>query len=400
MKHGAIADLRGASKLAVDAIERVATVVEAMHHTIARGPAVLGRPLEAPSGILTRTAYGSVRVGARFVAVGLDSALAAIEALASGSPANGPGTKRSAVIAALNGVVGDYLAEQGNPLAIEMTLRHDGRDLELESSLLAHALPDSTPKLLVIVHGSCMHDGQWNHGGHDHGAVLARDLGLTPIYVRYNSGLHVSTNGRRLSDLLESLASSWPGPLEEITFLAHSMGGLVARSACFYAEDPARKWRTHVRRLFCIGTPHHGAALERAGSLVEPLLGISQYSAPFARLGRLRSAGITDLRYGSVLDEDWQQRDRFAIEGDVRAALPLPSGVACYAIAGSRAASKDGRLWGDGLVAVNSALGRHADSARCLAFPEAHQWTAHGTGHLALLGSTQVHERLHAWFAT
>ena len=40
-------------------------------------------------------------------------------------------------------------------------------------------------------------------GGETYGARLARDLGVTPVYVRYNTGRHISENGRSLAELLE-----------------------------------------------------------------------------------------------------------------------------------------------------------------------------------------------------
>lgn len=71
----------------------------------------------------------------------------------------------------------------------------------------------------------------------NHGERLAAELGLTPIYLRYNSGLHVSQNGRELALQLEQLLGHWPVPVEEVSVLAHSMGGLVMRSAAHYAQQ-------------------------------------------------------------------------------------------------------------------------------------------------------------------
>jgi hypothetical protein len=139
--------------------------------------------------------------------------------------------------------------------------------------------------------------------------------------------------------------------------------------------------------------------LERGGNLLEVVLGVSRYSAPLGRLGRLRSAGVTDMRFGNVLDEDWNGRDRFAPGKDPRSGLALPAGVRCYAIAATRSRRPGGRLLGDGLVSVNSALGRHRDPARTLPFPEAHRWIAYGTGHLDLLSRPEVFETIRAWLA-
>jgi hypothetical protein len=180
------------------------------------------------------------------------------------------------------------------------------------------------------------------------------------------------------------------------------MGGLVARSACLYGEAAGHSWRGKLRKLIFLGTPHHGAPLERVGNWVDVVVGKTPYAAAFGRFGKIRSAGVTDLRYGNLLDEDWQGRDRFAREPDPRRPVPLPENVACYAIAATTATSpgalKD-RLLGDGLVPVMSALGRHKDPARDLKFPADRQWIARETGHLDLLSRRDVYERIAGWVA-
>ncbi len=387
-------DLRGASRLAVEATRSVTALVQAMHHNIAAGPRVLGRPLARTAGLLTGLVYGSIRGITWLVGSGLDAAL---EQLAPLLGESAPGRDREAVLAVLNGVLGDYLEETGNPLAIQMELRHGGHPLRLDRAALAEAFPRATGKLLLLVHGSSLNDLQWSREGHDHGQALARDLGFTPVYLRYNSGLHISTNGRALSDLLERLAAQWPEPLGEIAIVAHSMGGLLARSACHAAESSGQKWRQKLRTLVCLGSPHHGAALERGGSWVDLLLGISRYSAPLQRLGQIRSKGVTDLRFGNVLGAHWEGVDRFAHGSDRRTPLPLPAGVRCFAIAASTAPQEGGKLPGDGLVSVDSALGRHADAALLLRFTE--EWIAFGARHLDLLGKPEVYDRISAFLA-
>jgi pimeloyl-ACP methyl ester carboxylesterase len=389
-------DLRGATRLAVEATRGVTDLVEAMHQTIGGGPAILGRPLAGPTKLVTGWVYASIRGVTGLVGAGLDGALAQLAPLVSGGE-GAPGPEREALVAALNGVLGDYLSETGNPLAIAMRLRQGGRPLAVEPAALRAAFPEAGGKLLVLVHGSSMSDVGWQRRGHDHGAALARDFGYTPIYLHYNSGLHVSLNGAAFAALLEELVAAWPAPIEELTLVCHSMGGLVARAACHYAEVESRAWRAKLRALVCLGTPHHGAPLERGGNLVDRLLAISRYSAPFARLGKIRSAGVTDLRFGNVLHEHWQGRDRFAHHPDGRGPLALPAGVACYAIAATTTKQPGGRLASDGLVPVDSALGRHAEPALTLAFPEAHQWIGYGMGHLDLLDRPEVYEVLRGW---
>jgi pimeloyl-ACP methyl ester carboxylesterase len=393
-KHGD--DLRGAAKLAIEGTKGVTRVVEDMHRTIASGPRILGRPLAAPVRAILGLVYGPILGITGLVGDGIDLVLSQVAPLLGEGT---PGPERDALVAALNGVLGDYLEETHNPLAIRMELRAEGRALSLESGALRDAIPNANGKLLVLVHGSSMNDRQWNRLGHDHGAALAKDLGFTPVYLRYNTGLHVSTNGRAFSGLLEDLVANWPVPVEEVTLLGHSMGGLVSRSACHIAEVENHRWRTKLRRLVFLGTPHHGSPLERGGNWVDVLLDISAYSAPLARLGHIRSAGVTDLRFGNVRDEDWQGRGRFARSADTRTAMALPKDVACYTIAGTTTHPMAERLLGDGLVPKDSALGRNAHPDRTLAFPEENQWVSTETGHLDLLNRQSVYDKLRAWLA-
>jgi pimeloyl-ACP methyl ester carboxylesterase len=409
-KHGD--DLRAATMLAVEATVGITRIVQEMHRTIASGPAMLGRPLARPATALTDLVYGRIARVTDAVGSGLDAALTRLGPLLGEST---PGPEREAVLAALNGVLGDHLLARESPLAIRMAFRAKGRAFALDPKLVAEALPDAGSKLLVLLHGSSMTDLQWVRDGHDHAAALARAFGVTPVHLVYNSGLHISTNGRAFGALLDELVRAWPCDLEEISLVGHSMGGLVARSACHIADTRAKeselRWRPKLRRLACLGSPHHGSPLERGGSYVDALLDLSAYSAPLAKLGKIRSAGVTDLRFGNVADEDWQGRERFAFAADGRAHVPLPTNVATLAIAGTRAttASPDPEaaspallaalagLPGDGLVPVASALGLHAQPSRTLAFSE--RFIAAGTTHLDLLGRAGVYEKLRDFFA-
>ncbi len=401
------ADLRGAARLATGATTGLVDLVEAMHARIAHGPGAAlnrGRPADhdATRGI-TRGVYKTVRGLARIVGSSVDTLLGLLAPAAESSEAREPRREREALVAILNGVLGDHLQATANPLATAMAFRRDGRALALDGPSIRAALPDAGGKLLVLIHGLCMNDLQWTRAGHDHGAALGQALGFTPIYLHYNSGLHISTQGQALTQQLESLVEHWPLPVERLVLLGHSMGGLVARSAVHAAALAGHRWAAALSDMVFLGTPHHGAPLERAGNWIEALLGATPYAAPLARLGKLRSAGITDLRHGNLLHEDWAGHDRFERRGDHRKPVPLPEGVRCFAVAtslGSRSGNLKTRLLGDGLVPLDSALGRHADPARCLRFAPGHQWIGQGIGHLDMLSHPQVYERLLRWLGT
>lgn len=394
------ADLRGLSRLAVDATLGITDLVEAMHHTIAATAGVGGKKGAAgrTSGI-TGFVYRSVRGTTRLVGGGLD---AAFGALLRPALAGRVSPRRETMLAALNGVFGDHLADTGNPLAIGMSLRRAGHSLPPDRAALAALLPDAGGRLLLLVHGLCMNDLQWRHAGHDHGEVLAQALGFTPLYLHYNSGRHVSQNGRDLALLLEAVLAQWPVPVRELAIVGHSMGGLVARSAAHQAMQAGLTWPTHLKRWAFLGTPHHGAPLERGGRLVDSALGISRYAAPFARLGKARSAGITDLRFGNLQDADWQGRDRHAQHRDDRRPTPLPAGVGTLLVAATQSAQRADTLAamrGDGLVPVASALGVHRRAAHTLVVPAPQQLVVTSANHWDLLSRAEVADALTAWLA-
>jgi pimeloyl-ACP methyl ester carboxylesterase len=393
------ADLRGINRLTIAGIVGIVDLVEAMHHNIASVPGMLATSNAARTTGITRLVYWSIRGVIGLVGHGLDRLLARLESLLNERSA---WAGREPLLAALNGVLGDYLAASNNPLAITMRLRRGGIALPGDRHALAAAIPQAGGKLVVLLHGLCMNDLQWRRKGHDHGAALARDLGYTAVYLHYNSGVHVSINGRAFAESLETLVQRWPVPLTELVLIGHSMGGLVARSACHYGGHARHEWVRRLDKLVFVGTPHHGAPLERGGHWVDMLLSSNRYSAPLARLGKIRSTGITDLRFGNLVDEDWQGIDRFERGSDLRMPVPLPEGVACYAIAatiGKAAGDLSDRLIGDGIVPLASALGQHANPKLALTFDESRRWVAHGMNHLDLLSRAEVYVQLKRWLA-
>ena len=393
LSRRALADLRGGVRLLVDGTRHVTGVVEAVHGQVQRLAPPLQRagagPQPATRG-LTGLVYRSIQGGAQLVGGGLDGLLAPLAPLLA--PTDAPSPRRDTLVAALNGVLGDHLQRSGNALALPFQLRHGGRLLD------AAALGADAPgRVLVLVHGLCMGEHGWAHGGHDHGQALAAALGAAPVYASYNSGLHISDNGLALSAALQALADSWPVPLQRLDILGHSMGGLVARSALAQAAVAGHTWPVRLKALVFLGTPHHGAALERSGNLLQTALGWSPYLLPFTRLTRVRSAGITDLRHGNLLAADWQGASRHQA-GDRRTPVPLPAGVNAYAIASiSAGPGQRGSRVGDGLVTGDSALGRHRRPAMRLKLPASHTWVGEGIGHLALLGNGSVYRRLLGW---
>jgi len=422
-----LSDVQGLAQLATQATLGATGLAESAHGNVYKAVATTLGPLAArfvdqspgasgvkPRGI-TGVVYGSVKGVTRLAGGAVNAVLSRLAPLTSQSASSAP---REAMLSAFNGVLGDHLLETANPLTIRMSLRFQGLALALERSSLAAQLPQAGQKVMVFVHGLCMNDLQWAPAGAtddektsgsacDYGVEVALAEGYTPLYLHYNTGLHTSVNGEEFASLLEALWRAWPLPITDLSVIAHSMGGLVSRAACHHGEKAGHAWRFGLKNLVFLGTPHHGAPLEMLGNWLDTVLGSNPVTRPFARIGHIRSAGITDLRRGNVMNADWQGLARFDRAPDARQPLPLPKGVACFAVAGTtltqplnadktkvRLANK---LLGDGLVPVDSALGMHEDDLRRLQFSVDRQWTAWKTGHVALLHSPGVAAQVRCW---
>lgn len=408
--HLRLSDVRGLSRLAVQATLGVNDLVEAMHHTILALPAPLAGTTVVPANrthasvyhVLRKSSaavYSAIRGTTRLVGGGLDAALRKLQPEIDHLPSS---REREALLAIVNGVLGDHLTAHDNPLCVHMAFRHNGVALRLEADRLRTAYPQARDELLVLLHGHCMNDLQWTPNDAAPAHALAAMEGHSTLWLHYNTGRHISHNGRELADRLEQLVRAWPVPVRRIRLVGFSMGGLLARSAVHYAQAAGHTWPAKLAQLFFVGTPHHGSMVERAGNVVDRVLEASPYSRALARLGKIRSAGTTDLRHGSLRDEDWSAHDRFAVPSDTRTPVPLPPGVRCYAIA-AVAQPQPGALrsqWvGDGLVPLASALGQHPDPAFDLALAPAHTRTFYRTTHLGLLQEPEVFSQIAQWMA-
>ena len=369
-------DIRGASRMVVDAATGVTDVVEAMHRTIQETPMPVGRDYEpGKTRGITGLVYRAIRGGMQLTGKGLDFTLGAVAEMV---PEGETSAQRDVLLSALNGVYGDYLAETQNELAIPMQLRAPGG-----------RAPNGQPvsgKVLVLVHGLCMADLQFTRKGHDHGVGLADELGYTPVYLWYNTGLPVPDNGRRFATLLQETLDAWPVEVTELVVVGFSMGGLVARSAIAQGAGlDSVTWASRLDALVTLGTPHLGSPLAEGGHWIDQIAALSPYLAPIAGLAKRRSAGLHDLRHGAVL-------------ADSGAHVPLPEGVRCHAVAGTLNRSETSKvLAGDGLVPVYSALGRATEPERVLDFPPERRLLVPGASHLDLLDRIEVYEQLRAW---
>ena len=228
---------------------------------------------------------------------------------------------------------------------------------------------------MVFVHGLCMNHNCWDNEEGNRSHDLATELGYIPLYLTYNTGKAIASNGIDFADKLESLLAAWPTPVTELIIVGHSMGGLITRSAYHHGEQKNHQWLSVTNTLVSLGSPHHGSPLERGGLVIEQLMSLSPYAIPYTRLTNIRSRGIGDLRFGSITH-------------DQKEFVQLPSSVRYFALAAllnktpNAAAEK---VVGDGLVPLDSAFGQSSDTDRTLDIPSEHKWIGYGLGHNEML---------------
>jgi pimeloyl-ACP methyl ester carboxylesterase len=393
-------ELRALTALGFDELRQATGGIGSIQQAVASrvfravGPgAALVRPMH--QGI-TRGVFAGLGLGTRAIGLAAQAAVARRDA-----PALSTTPRGSALIAAVTGLRGDALEAEGSPLCQPMAVRVNGEPVELEPDALRTAFPEATPRIVVFVHGLMETEFSWSFGRREtYGSRLARELGCTPVYVRFNSGRHISENGRSLSELMEELVAAWPVPVGEIALVGHSMGGLVARSACCHASEDGADWARRVRHSISLGSPHMGAPLEQAVHMLSAGLAALPETRPFANFLRRRSSGIRDLRRGSLVDEDWRDRDPDALRAAACAEVPLLEGAThCFVSATITRSERHplGRLIGDTLVLVSSASGR--SRTRRIPFDEEYGMHLGGATHFALLNHPAVYDRLRDWLA-
>ncbi|HEX9371356.1 MAG TPA: hypothetical protein VF897_10125 [Roseiflexaceae bacterium] len=310
-------------------------------------------------------------------------------------------------ISVLNGAFGDYLRDRGNSLAIDMAFYHQGRPLALTLESLLRAHPRPTPKICVLIHGLSCDVSIWSYGDTpqdpdtSYGALLRADLGYTPFFVRYNTGLPIAENGRALAALLDDLLTIYPARVDEIALIGHSMGGLVLRSACHEGVERRSGWVEQVRQVFYLATPHSGANLEKLGHITTKVL--HAVPNPITRLVgdiiNLRSRGVKDLRSGNLLHPD--ETDEPPRHG--WKALPWLTGARHYMIVGSLTADlahPAAALFGDGLVhAPRPHEPWHVDDEEP-PIPGENVRLFPGVHHLKLAHDPAVYQQIRAWCAS
>ena len=402
-------EIRTAGRLVGDVLAGGVGLIWDVHRAVADRSFAAAGPVGAPVQLVHDAIAGGVYATVRAVHAAVPrvgSAVASWRAPADARPLSATAGGQL-ILAVANGLWGDRIHHRHPALATAMTVRSAaGRDVELTPAGVGAAFPEATSRIVVFAHGLCETDRWWSMKSRAHygepgltyGARLRVELGYTAVYLRYNTGHRVSDNGRQLAALMNQLVTAWPAEVDEIVLVGHSMGGLVARSACHYGELDGSAWTGAVRHVFCLGTPHLGAPLEKGVNAAAWFLGQWPETRPMAGLLNSRSVGVKDLRYGAVVEEDWQGVDADEFLRDRCTEVPFLAHATYYFIGATVTADHRhplAALVGDMFVQLPSASGR--GRRRRVPFEVQHGRHFGRLHHFDLLNHPDVYAQIRTW---
>lgn len=397
-------EIKSLADLAGEGTRVLTTLVRDVHHGIASRVFTSIGPAAKPARVIHDTAastiYSLVDGAVRGSLYGA-GAVAAHTWSNDNDPTVLARPRVAGAIAAVNGIYGDEMTNRNNGFALRMEVRRKGQPVALTADSIADAFPKATGRIAVFVHGWCMTERSWWRAPRTgeplrpYGKRLRKDLGFTPVYLRYNSGLHISENGQALADVLDRLHDLWPTEVHDVVLVGHSMGGLVSRSACHYGRDHKHAWTDAVRHVVCLGSPHLGADLEKGVNVAAWALAKLPETRGVAKFLNTRSAGVKDLRFGALLDDDWRDCDPDEFLRDRCREVPFLPEAVYHFVSTTAAPRAVGLLMGDHLVRPTSAAGR--GRSRRIPFEDAHGLTLTGLHHFDLLNHPSIYDKLRAW---
>ncbi|HWU33436.1 MAG TPA: hypothetical protein VN108_11205, partial [Marmoricola sp.] len=308
------------------------------------------------------------------------------------------------VVTALNGLVGEQIADRTPGLDFALAQRKAGHDVPPTLADLSVTYPDATGSIVVFIHGLCENENYWNRAARptsdvdgrvaseagridtltkprNYGERLAEDLDFTPLFIRANTGTSVRESGVALHALMSRVVENWPVPVERISFVAHSMGGLIVRAACDL-ESTESDWTDHVSDIVTLGTPHLGSPVERSIALGMRIADKVPELAPYRRIFMQRSAGVLDLSHGMPDHPRPLTRARYRLVSATLAKTTThPLSIAI----------------GDLLVQPRSAFGRPVVGDEL--FPGADTLHVPNADHFDLLNHDDVYAAIHGWLS-
>lgn len=208
----------------------------------------------------------------------------------------------------ISSVIGSSHHNQFGMSSIELSFRLQNQDAAPEE-VWKDFKNSQMQKLVLLIPGLFCDETLWENEAENSNlkiVSLLRELGYYPVFIRFNPGLHISSNGKKLSHLLGGFCKYLES--EKLNVISYSQGGLIFRSALYYEREFNYKWREKIAKVLFISSPDRGSYLEKIGFWIGFLFEISPNLALkiIGMLGNLRSDGIKDLSHGIIREEDWK----------------------------------------------------------------------------------------------
>ena len=131
-------DLQGVTRIVTDVTIGITEIVEAMHKRIVHPVFLPSTPIQHLITNIAGIAYKNIKWSTRLIGGGIDKALGHLAPLLGDIKTT---EEREAVRSALNGVVGDYLAEKNNPLKITMQFRYQAKSIQINGRSIEQSYP-------------------------------------------------------------------------------------------------------------------------------------------------------------------------------------------------------------------------------------------------------------------
>lgn len=296
---------------------------------------------------------------------------------------------------AVSSVVGDSFAGLVTTSEIQASFRSEGKDVGVEK-VLEDWKRSNRKKIMICVPGLFCDESLWTKNGEPSLAKTMEEEGYFPVFLRFNPGLHISDNGKKLLALLKSFLEHPDVRDLKADYISYSQGGLILRSAFYLAKQEAPEFSKRIGKVLFISSPDGGSYIEKAGFW----LGLGAEAFPvfpvqlIGFIGNQRSDAMKDLSHGIIREEDWKNGSHLG-----RYAKDVYFGeldeIDAYQIY-SLVSEKDGGNWsswiGDGIIERPSLTILSEEVFRRKSDPESRVRCLTGLSHYQILPAAELRE--------
>ncbi|ASV12743.1 esterase/lipase family protein [Leptospira santarosai] len=210
----------------------------------------------------------------------------------------------------VSSIVGESFAGLVTTSHIQASFRLEGKDAGVREILIDWK-KSKLPNLILCIPGLFCDEGLWNNGESPLSDTM-KECGYYPICLRFNPGIHLSTNAKLMLNLVEDLLNSPETKENTLDVISYSQGGLILRSALYSAKRENLIFPKKIGHSLVINSPDGGSYIEKIGFW----LGLGAESLPILPMnilgfiGNQRSDAIKDLSHGIIREEDWTQNNQ------------------------------------------------------------------------------------------